>query len=277
MRKKSFGLNVLLIFLIGCLCFCGYKLYDSFEEYWQDYLKQESVLESANKTKKINFKKLQKKCPDLVGWIYCKGTRIDYPVVQSQDNKEYLSLGPDKKWSGAGSIFCDYRTKEPFRDPLTIAYGHHMRDGSMFHCLEDFKKSEYLKKHDTIYFYTPTGGYKAKIVYTSIIPALDDAYVADIQTKEDKEALLNKVGETAVARTSESIDADSNYVMLSTCSYEYNEARAVVIGKLEELSPDEYANSNRERIKEHKSKWEVFWMMIWDLLKEAAKDARECF
>lgn len=272
-KKKSHGSNAILLILICCLGFCGYKLYDGFNEYWQDYLKSESMLVNANNGKVINFTKLEKKYPDLVGWIYCKGTRIDYPVVKSHDNKEYLNQAPDKTYSGAGSIFCDYRTEKPFEDPLTIVYGHHMRDGSMFHCLEDFKKSDYIKKHNTIYFYTKAGGYKAKVVCTSVIPALDDAYALHLESEDSKEQFLDHINEKAVARTGESFSVDNNYVMLSTCSYEYNNARAVVVGKLEPLNADEYAKSNKERKKEHKSKWEVFWMMIRDLLEENLSDA----
>jgi len=265
--------NFIIVILLCCLGFCGYKLYSGFSDYWQDYLKSERAADAANTGKEIDFEKLKKKYPDLVGWIYCKGTRIDYPVVQSHDNKEYLSLGPDKKYCGAGSIFCDYRTAVPFEDPLTIVYGHHMRDGSMFHCLEDFKSSAYLKNHPVVYFYTENGGYKAEIICTSVIPAADDVYAADMNTEEGKEEFLNRVDEKAVARTGVEADITDNFVMLSTCSYEYNNARAVVVGKLEPLSEDEYASSNRERKTERKSKWEVFFMMIKDMFQEDVLNA----
>ena len=76
---------------------------------------------------------------DVVGWIRMDGTPMDYPVMQTPDRpNHYLYKDFDSKDSARGSIYireeCDIN--EP-SDNITI-YGHNMRDGSMFACLNDY-------------------------------------------------------------------------------------------------------------------------------------------
>ena len=60
----------------------------------------------------VAFEKLTAEYPDTVGWLYCEGTPINYPVVQSKDNLRYLRRLPDGRYNAAGSLFADYRCKE---------------------------------------------------------------------------------------------------------------------------------------------------------------------
>ena len=261
--------NILLAALIGLLLFSGYHIYDYFEDYWQSYLKSLEATEEANEGKEIDFDKLSKKYPDLIGWIYCKGTRIDYPVVISEDNSEYLNHGPDKNYNGAGSIFADYRTVFPFQDFITILYGHHMRDGSMFHCLEDFKKQDYVDKHNTMYIFTKNQNYRLKIYSVDVIKNRDDLYYLDYLYDDDKkENLLERLKTDSLVLSGETTDVNASYVTLSTCSYEFNSARAVVVCKVEKISDSDGILANEERKEAQKSKLEVFFMMIKDLLEE---------
>ena len=80
---------------------------------------------------------------DVVGWIRIDGTEMDYPVMQTPDRpNHYLYKDFDGKQSARGSIYireeCDIN--EP-SDNITI-YGHNMRDGSMFECLNDYVNVE---------------------------------------------------------------------------------------------------------------------------------------
>ena len=42
--------------------------------------------------KPIDFEALQKKNPDIKGWLRAEGTTINYPVVQGKDNRYYLDV-----------------------------------------------------------------------------------------------------------------------------------------------------------------------------------------
>ena len=50
----------------------------------------------------VNFNDLKKTNPDIVGWIKVNGTNINYPFVQSKDNKYYLTHSFNKSYNSAG-------------------------------------------------------------------------------------------------------------------------------------------------------------------------------
>lgn len=96
---------------------------------------------------------LYKQNPDMVGWIKIDGTVIDYPVMYTSDDF-YLSHGFDRAESKIGVPFIDKRcTVEPL-GTNTIVYGHHMKNGTMFAGLENYKNRYYYKEHPRIHFDT---------------------------------------------------------------------------------------------------------------------------
>ena len=76
---------------------------------------------------------------DTVGWIKIEGTKMNYPVLQTPDDPNYyLYRDFDKKQSKRGSIYAwgDADINKP-SDNITL-FGHHMADGSMFACLNEY-------------------------------------------------------------------------------------------------------------------------------------------
>ena len=67
---------------------------------------------------------------DIIGWLIVDNTKIDYPIVQTNNNEYYLNHNLDRKYSSAGWIFMDSKNK--LDDQNIIIYGHHRKDGSMF-------------------------------------------------------------------------------------------------------------------------------------------------
>lgn len=221
--KKILSWLLILVFL-GIAGFSGYQLYTMYKGYHKDRLTYKTIAEETGK----DFEKLKSINSDFIGWLTLPGTIIDYPVVQSHDNKDYLSLKFDKTWGGAGTLFADCRTQTPFHDRNTIIYGHHMRDGSMFHDLDLFKNQSYAYKHPEFKLYTPSKDYTAKVyafistdensdIYT---PYADESYIE----------LINKLASYTIG----SIDKDDKLLVLSTCAYEYDGNRHLVICKLED-------------------------------------------
>ena len=60
----------------------------------------------------VNFTELLKKNPDTVGWIKVDGTKVNYPIVQAEDNDYYLSHAFNKRSNAGGWVFSVY-TIEP--------------------------------------------------------------------------------------------------------------------------------------------------------------------
>ena len=84
-----------------------------------------------------------------VAWLQINGTDIDYPVMQGEDNVEYLNKDPHGDYSLAGSIFLDFRNSPDCSDHYNLIYGHHMEYGYMFGALDHFFEPGYLETHKT--------------------------------------------------------------------------------------------------------------------------------
>lgn len=92
--------------------------------------------------------------PDVVGWLKIDGTSINHPVVQNSDNAYYLSHDLYNKPNKHGAIFMDYRCEW---NGNKIIYGHHMKDGTMFHDLTRYKDEAFRRDHDTVLLYNTQG------------------------------------------------------------------------------------------------------------------------
>ena len=57
----------------------------------------------------VDFSELKKINNNVKGWVQVNGTNINYPFVQANDNKYYLTHSFDKSWNSAGWLFLDYR------------------------------------------------------------------------------------------------------------------------------------------------------------------------
>lgn len=128
----------------------GEKTYDALEEYIKVPEDSDGKKSGEAPFPEVDFAELQKINPDVVGWIYGADTHINYPVVQGKDNNYYLHrmfTGEDNR---AGSIFLDSTNNKDFSDVHSILYGHHMKNGAMFHDLMEYKNQEYYDKHPSL-------------------------------------------------------------------------------------------------------------------------------
>ena len=76
----------------------------------------------------VDFEVLQTENKDIIAWLHCPDTKINYPVAQSEDNSYYLRRLLDGSWNTAGTIFMDYRNSADFSDRHTVIYGHNMKN-----------------------------------------------------------------------------------------------------------------------------------------------------
>ena len=187
----------------------------------------------------VDFAVLQAQNPDIVGWIYSEGTVINYPILQGEDNQQYLRRLYDGTKSTLGSIFLDFRNLSDFSDLNSLVYGHNIRSGQMFASLSDYRDQAYYEEHPVIWLLTPDKDYRIDLLAGLVVPS--DSEVYEIYSyPEDLQAGLEYV---LLNSTFDAGDVDAasveRIVTLSTCSYDYNDARYVVIGSLKELAdPD---------------------------------------
>lgn len=186
--------------------------------------------------KNIDFNLLESKNPDIFAWISVPGTEIDYPIVMSLDNADYLQKDIDGKENKAGSIFMDMSNHLNFSDRNTVIYGHNMKNGSMFAGLHKFEEPEFFEQNRTIKIYIPGGG---MLEYEIIAAYLTDNqnilyerdFTNDKVYKEYIDSIFNNTDKKANLLERE-IEMDERLITLSTCERGQDEKRYVVIGVL---------------------------------------------
>ena len=180
---------------------------------------------------------LQEAISDVVGWLTVPNTQIDYPFAQGIDNSTYLHMDLDQRWSAAGTIFLDYRNSREFTDFNTILYGHHMRNGSMFGTLQQFNERAFFEANSTGTLFLADKTYEIEFIAFAVIQP-DDAVVYNhtSTTEEGRVAFLEHIKTTARYYRDIDVTEHDQIITLSTCNYEFHNARMVLIGRLARIS-----------------------------------------
>ncbi|HZK35002.1 MAG TPA: class B sortase [Bacillota bacterium] len=170
---------------------------------------------------------------DIIGWITVSGTDIDYPIVKGQDNDHYLNTTHSGETNRHGAIFMDYRNSKYFDDMNTIIYGHHMRlSPTMFKPLvkfaqdEDFFNENRIMQIDSIY------GEQKWEIFSAYVTEINFNYTKRrFESPEEFRTFIESIQERSTFTTDTVVTEDDNIVTLSTCTYEYTNARFVVHAK----------------------------------------------
>lgn len=105
----------------------------------------------------VNLEALKQINEDTIGWIILPDTKINYPILSSKDNEEYLTTTFEGQESSSGAIFVDMLCERDFSSQNTIIYGHNMKNGSMFRALNHMTEKEYFEMHRIFCIDTGTG------------------------------------------------------------------------------------------------------------------------
>lgn len=175
----------------------------------------------------IDFEALQAENPDVVGWIRIPDTKIDYPILQADDNDTYLHRDFDGRDSVHGAIFLDCDSESDFSGWNHPIYGHHMKDGSMFKDVVKFKDESFFREHQYFEIYTPekTIHLKAIACYYSS----SDGIVRQTKFKDqdDFDVWLSKRLEPCSYAQIPQTPVRSVFTLV-TCSYEMKDARTLL-------------------------------------------------
>lgn len=259
MKRKLLVFGMLTVFLIGMGIAVynildisleyrsGRKTYENMREFVQVETtpEQEETADPASQQAsepvleqeqypKVDFDALLAVNDDVVGWVYIEGTEINYPIVQGEDNRQYISTLIDGKYNSAGSIFMDYRNTPDFSDPHTILYGHNLKNGAMFNGITLYRNQSYYDAHPFGLIITPQKRYQFEIVSAYVASLADPAW--QLEFVEDADALqwLEDSMEHAPFVSRYTPGLGDRILTLSTCTYEFDDARFVLVGVLRE-------------------------------------------
>ena len=168
---------------------------------------------------------------DCVGWIRIEGTKVDYPVV-CKDNSYYLTHNFMNESAKAGAIFLDESCK--VSDDLLLFHGHHMKNGTMFGDLKNYRKRDYVDSHELVIFNPGTGEEEYQVLAAALIDLTQDNYFHYEKlpgSKEEKETYLRSFLKAVLWKKRElsEEDYDKKVIVLSTCDYGTEDQRLVVL------------------------------------------------
>ncbi len=176
----------------------------------------------------VDFDGLRAVNQDVVGWVEIPGTGISYPIAQADDNRIYLDTGFDGSPSSSGAIFADCDCQADLMGAHTIIYGHHMRDGSMFAGLVDYKNADFFNSHPEILLATPERQLRLTVIAAYAVSA--DAPLRRFEFGEGEfEAFLAEcLARSELARADIDLSQVDRLYSFVTCSYEADDMRTVV-------------------------------------------------
>ena len=173
----------------------------------------------------VDFSSLIARYPDVVAYIYGPDTKIQYPIAYSGDHY-YLYRDLDGNENVNGSIYLEPLCATDFSSQNTLLYGHHMKSGLMFAGLAKYKSQSYYDSHPYFYIYTPYQNYRLDL-FAGFVCRHDDEVFATSLTQSQ----LTNMAAKSTFRSNIGVPS-GNVVSMCTCSYEFDNARYVVVGEL---------------------------------------------
>lgn len=179
------------------------------------------------------FDELKRMNSDTVAWITVNNTKINYPVVQTNDNKFYLNRNFYKEQNVYGWVFMDYRNNSKHLDDNTILYGHQDKHGLMFTTLNKTLKPEWYKnpENELIELATPNRTYRFRVFSVYITDPVSDYLVTNFTNNEAKAAFYKKLLDKSIYDFGVKIDENDKIITLSTC-YDGPNKRVVLHAKM---------------------------------------------
>ena len=195
-------------------------------------LAQNVTEDTATSRPIVDFATLKADNPEVVAWVQIPGTPVNYPVAQHSDNDYYLEHTFTDQYNLAGSVFLDYRSAADASGYTTAIYGHHLKNGEMFAKIADYSDQAefdaipgvyYVTSDNTVHDLVPIG---AIVVDGGETDVLQFDFASDADFQAYVQGLLDRC---SARRTDVDLSGVTHLYMLSTCSYERENDRTILL------------------------------------------------
>lgn len=231
MKHKKVYIVLLFVSLCFLLLIFYWLLMDTKDQKHMGNLKKELVHKKS--VSNIDWEYLVNENSDTVAWIKIKGTKIDYPIVQSEDNSYYLTHSFDQTKNRYGWIFSDFRNNLNRLNQNSIIYGHGLWNGEMLGSLRSLLDSDFFRneEHHLIYLSTPQEDKVFQIF--SVYRIEKERYYLQNSFRTDKEfeSFIHTILGRSYLDFQQQVNVNDRILTLSTCENDYG-MRIVVHAKL---------------------------------------------
>ena len=180
----------------------------------------------------MDFTGLQAQNPDIIAWITIEALGIDYPVVQGKDNSYYLNHTAQNITNKLGALFLDFRARRDFTDFNSVIYGHYIESGKMFRYLSRMRDADWFGRVTQGLLYTPGKTYRLEFFAAALADSRSDFYQYAFPSPYQCQSHLDMIRAKAAQYRDIGMAETDRLLTLSTCSYEYDGARTLVIARL---------------------------------------------
>lgn len=168
----------------------------------------------------VDFKKLLTQNSDTVGWIKVNNTKVNYSILQSDDNEYYLKHDFNKRYNAAGWVYADYRADFKYFGTNTILYGHNMLNNTMFGSLPDVLKKSWHSNEENQYIKLSTPYSNTVWKIFSIYTIKPEVYYLMTYFKDDAEhqKFIETIHKRSIYNFNMDVSHEDKILTLSTCS-----------------------------------------------------------
>lgn len=240
-KKGNAGLIVAIILLVvglalligaGVVYFSSQQAYNANEEEYTE-LAEANVTEDTETGRPIvDFAALQLQNPEIVGWVQIPGTVVNYPVTQHADNDYYLNHSFLDRYDEFGAVFMDYRSASDLSGWNTVIYGHHLQNGNMFAKVADYSNQVEFDTLQNLYYVTSDGTVHVLVpLCCMVVNGYDvDSIQFDFSDQAAFESYVQSLIDRSSARSATATASGVSHIyMLSTCSYEHDNDRTILV------------------------------------------------
>jgi sortase B len=209
---------------------------------------------------------------DMVGYIRIGATRVDYPVLQTTNNRFYLDHNFNKEVDRFGAIFADRRNhfeREHGRiSDNTILYGHNTSTGNFFAALSNYHRGpmrdgnlDFYKTNPTVTFDTLFERMEWKVFGVVLFNTQEEHgevydywHQLEFRNEDHFHNFILDIMDRSVMFTDVDIEYGDKILTLSTCYWPYTSAthevdtRCVIFARRVRPGEDPSVNVNAAEI-----------------------------
>jgi len=256
-RVKKAVLVAAMFLLVACASYFGYQHWETLRAVALSAQPQDMFIRGDNENDAVplttlpggySFAYLHAQNSDIVAFINIPGTTVSYPVVQASDNDFYLRRNFNGESCDHGVPFVDFRVNMHEQSDNTVVYGHNMQDGLKFGGLLYFNRFDpehgedaldFFVENHIIEFTTLFGETEQFKIFSVFIanaspdhgPVFEYHSFIEAESEADFVHFVDELETRSLFITGVDVQPGDKLLTLSTCTYEFDDARFVVVAR----------------------------------------------
>ena len=205
-----------------------------FNERLEGKLPEQAPATTGGAVARAKIAALKELNPDAVAWIMVDGTRISLPIMQGEDNEEYLNIAFDGSENWAGTVFLDSESSPNVLENYNyVTFGHNMEGKQMYSDVTRFLEEEFFYANRYITLYTEQGLFTYEI-FAAFKTRMDHKYYHTYfeSPREFCDFMYDMKYTSMYVVEDMEFTEDDRIITLSTCTNENGVERYALQGKL---------------------------------------------